>query len=148
MVSSSSDAPGVGVVPAGERENTTYRVPGGGFLPAVVFLDPASDRIAVEPVELYVPSGERANATVTLHAPGETGYYPQYLTEHRYPGVLPRETIRALYGIHPWAPIVVIDALLALGFLGFGAALLGTGPVRPRSRETPSVVARVRRWLR
>ena len=148
MVSSSSDAPGVDVVPAGERESTTYTVPGAGVVPAVVFLEPRSDRISVEPRELYVPPGERANATVTLSAPESTGYYPQYLTEHRYPGVLPRETIRALYGVHPWAPIVVIDALLAGGFLGLGLALLGTGAVRVRSRRERSLRERVRQWLR
>jgi len=148
MVSSSSDAPGTNVVPAGEHENATYSVPSAGVLPAVVFLEPGSDRLAVAPSELYVPSGERANATVILQAPESTGYYPQYLTEHRYPGVLPRETIRALYRIHPWAPIVAIDALLGGGFLALGAALLGTGVVRVRSRESPSVATRVRRWLR
>jgi signal peptidase len=148
VVSSSSDAPGVGVIPTGERENTTYTVPGAGVMPAVVFLEPGSDRIDVTPREVYVPPGETANATVTIEAPESTGYYPQYLTEYRYPGVLPRETIRALYGIHPWAPIVVIDALLAIGFLGLGAALLGTGPVRVRTRESPTVLARIRRWLR
>jgi len=148
VVSSSSDAPGVGVIPAGERENVTYTVPGAGYVPAVVFLEPGSDRIDVAPSELYVPPGEHANATVTIHAPESTGNYPQYLTEHRYPGVLPRETIRALYRIHPWAPIVAIDALLAVGFLGLGAALLGTRPIRVRARESPSLAERVRRWLR
>jgi signal peptidase len=148
MVSSSSDAPGPGVIPAGERENATYTVPGAGVLPAVVFLEPGSGRIDATPSELYVPPGERANATVTLDAPESTGYYPQYLTEYRYPGVLPRETIGALYRIHPWAPIVAIDALLSIGFLAFGAALLGTGPVRVRSRESPPITARIRRWLR
>jgi signal peptidase len=148
MVSSTSDAPGPGVVPAGEAENVTYSVPGAGVLPAVVFLEPGSDRIGVSQSKLYVPPDERVNATVTLRAPDTTGYYPQYLTEHRYPGVLPRETIEALYRIHPWMPIVMIDALLGVGFLALGAALLGTGPTRLRTRESPSLVARVRRWLR
>jgi signal peptidase len=148
MVSSSSDAPGPGVIPAGESETVEYRVPGNGVLPAVVFLEPNSERLEVEPREVYVPPGERASATVTLRAPESTGFYPQYLTEHRYPGILPQEFIRALYEVHPWAPIVVIDTLLGVGFLAFGAALLGTGPVRIRSRDTPSLVSRVKRWLR
>jgi signal peptidase len=148
MVSSTSDAPGPSVVPAGENETVEYRVPGGGVLPAVVFLEPDSERIDVEPAELYVNSGGQANATVTLQAPPSTGFFPQYLTEHRYPGVLPRESIRALYNIHPWAPIIVIDALIGIGFLSFGAALLGTGPIRIRSRESPSILSRVRNWFR
>jgi signal peptidase len=148
MVSSSSDSPRPDVVPAGESRDLTYTVPGAGVLPAVVFLEPGSDRIEIVPRELYVPANERVNATVTLYAPDSTGYYPQYLTEYRYPGLLPRETITALYRMHPWAPIVAIDALLAIGFLAFGAALLGTGPVRVRARESPSIASRVRRWLR
>ena len=148
MVSSATDSERQNVVPTGESETITYRVPGGGVLPAVVFLEPESDRIEVEPAAFQVAPGERENATVTLRAPERTGLFPQYLTEHRYPGVLPRETIRALYEVHPWAPVVVIDALLGIGFLGFGAALLGTGAVRVRSRESPSLVSRVRQWLR
>jgi signal peptidase len=148
MVSSSSDAPGPSVVPAGESETVNYRVPGGGFLPTVVFLDSDSERLDVEPRELYVASGQQGNATVTLRAPQSTGFFPQYLTEHRYPGILPRELIRALYDVHPWVPIVVIDALLGVGFLAFGAALLGTGPIRIRSRESPSILSRVRNWFR
>jgi len=148
MVSSSSDAPGPGVVPAGTNETVTYQIPGSGVLPTVVFLESKSDRLEIEPTEMYIASGERANATVTLQAPESTGFYPQYLTEHRYPGILPRKSIQALYSVHPWAPIVVIDTLLGIGFLSFGAALLGTGPIRVRSRETPSFLSRVRNWFR
>ena len=148
VVSSTSDGPGPGVIPVGESENVTYTVPGSGVMPAVVFLEPGSDRVSVTPTELYVPGGERANATVTLNAPESTGDYYLSLTEYRYPGVLPRETIRSLYRVHPWLPILVIDTLLAIGFLGFGAALLGTGPTRLRNRELPSIPARIWRWLR
>jgi signal peptidase len=148
MVSSETDSERLDVVPTGENETITYRVPGGGMLPAVVFLEPESTRIDVEPAELYIGSGGQENATVTLRAPETTGSFPQYLTEYRYPGVLPRETIRTLYHVHPWAPIVVIDTLLGIGFLTFGAALLGTGPIRIRSRESPSVLSRLRQWFR
>jgi signal peptidase len=148
MVSSETDSERPNVVPTGENETVTYRVPGGGVLPAVVFLEPESDRIGVEPAELYVGSGGQENATVTLRAPETTGSFPQYLTEYRYPGILPKETIRTLYHLHPWAPIVVIDALLGIGFFAFGVALLGTGSIRIRSRESPSVLSRLRRWFR
>jgi len=148
MVSSNTDSERQYVVPVGETETITYRVPGGGVLPAVVFLEPESNRIDVAPSELYVDPGGQENATVTLRAPETTGSFPQYLTEHRYPGILPRETIRTLYRVHPWAPIVVVDTLLGIGFFAFGAALLGTGPLRIRSRESPSVLSRIRQWFR
>ena len=149
VVSSQSDAPGSRVIATGTSENVTYRVPSNGVIPVVVFLEPGSDGVSATPEELYVPSGEVREATITLTAPPRTGYYPKFLIEHRYLGVLPRSTIRALYGVHPWLPIVAIDALVGGGFVGIGAALVGFGRIRTRTR-TPNVslVSRFRRWLR
>ena len=47
--------------------------------------------------------------------------------EHRYLAVLPTPVLRALYTVHPWAPIVVIDTLLGGGFYLLGIAFVGTG---------------------
>ncbi|MFB6374003.1 MAG: hypothetical protein ABEN55_13025, partial [Bradymonadaceae bacterium] len=41
VVSSSTDAPGPGVIKSGGSESFTYRVPSNGILPVVVFLEPA-----------------------------------------------------------------------------------------------------------
>lgn len=149
FVSSDTDAPGAGVIPRGGSENVTYTVPSNGAIPAVVFLEPTSDDVEVTPTELYVPSGESVNATVTLHAPPERGYYRRYVVEHRYLPILPRGTIRSLYRVHPWAPILVMDALIGTAFFGFAAGFVGMGQtrVRSRSRDLPLSV-RVRRWLR
>lgn len=150
IISSQSDAPGARVIPAGGSENATYRVPSSGLVPVVVFLEPGSDGIDVEPRELYVPSNQVANATVTLHAPPETGVYRRYLVEHRYLAVLPQSAIRALYLVHPWMPVVVIDFLLGVGFATSGVALVGLGRVRTRSRSRSrgTLLTRVQRWLR
>lgn len=149
FVSSESNAPGAGVIPRGGSENFTYQVPSNGAMPVVVFLSPTSDDVEVTPAELYVPGGASVNATVTLHAPPETGYNRRYIVEHRYLPLLPRATIRSLYQVHPWAPIVVIDALIGGAFFGFAAGFVGLGQsrVRTRNRELP-LSARVRRWLR
>lgn len=150
IISSDSDAPGARVIPSGGSENATYRVPSSGMMPVVVFLEPGGEGIDVEPRELHVPGNQVANATVTLHAPPETGFYRRYLVEHRYLAVLPRDTIRALYLVHPWLPVVVIDALLGAGFATTGVALVGLGRVRTRSRSRSrgTLLVKFQRWLR
>jgi signal peptidase len=136
------------VIPKGESKSHRYVVGNGGVLPIVTFLEPASDGVDVEPRETAVPARSAVNASVTLHAPPETGYYRLYVTEHRYLAILPQSTIRALYELHPWAPIVVIDSMIAVPFYVLGVRLVGRGRVRRRSRESPeSVFARVRLYL-
>jgi signal peptidase len=115
----------------------------------VVFLETQSEGIDVSPSEFRVRGGHVANATVTLHAPPETGYIRQYLTEHRYLAVLPTSTIRALYGLHPWAPILAIDALLGGAFFGLAVGLVGIGRTRLRNRDRDVPLSRrLKRWLR
>ena len=147
LIATENDAPGPRIVQVGTAENVTYTVPGGGLLPAVVVLEPASDGLAVEPDRLYVRGGERRNATVTITAPEEIGSYPQYLREHRYLAVLPTGLILRLYEVHPWLPILAIDVLLAGGFILLGLAWLGGGQLRIRSRAARlSTFERLRRW--
>lgn len=146
MISAENDAPGPRVVEAGTSENLTYTVPGGGVLPVVVVLEPASEGLSVSPQHLYVQGGETVNATVTVTAPDEIGYAPQYLREHRYIALLPEPFILWLYRVHPWIPIVVIDALLAGAFILLGLAWLGGGQLRIRSRTADlSLMERLRR---
>ena len=149
FVSSDTDAPGAGVIHRGGSERSTYRVPSNGLVPVVVFLEPTSDGIDVEPRELYVSSGRTVNATVTLHAPPQTGYYRRYLVEHRYLAVLPRPTIESLYRVHPWAPILAIDALLGVAFFGTAVGLVGLGRDRigRPDRDLPLAI-KLERWLR
>ncbi|WP_313694773.1 S26 family signal peptidase [Halorarum halobium] len=130
VVSSQSDSGRQGVIPAGESENLTYTVPSNGIVPVVVFFEPTSEGISVSPESMSIAANSRANATVTLQAPPETGYYRRSFHEHRYLAVLPTSTIETLYRLHPWAPIVVIDALVAVGFVALAAALVGWGPIR------------------
>ncbi|WP_152040039.1 signal peptidase I [Salinigranum salinum] len=142
VVSSSVDSPGPGVIERGSTENATYVVSNGGVVPVVVFLDPASEGVAVSPREVRLGARDRVNATVALSAPPETGYYRLFLVEHRYLAVLPHSTIASLYAVHPWLPIVAIDALLGGLFYLLGVGLLGTGRVRSRSRETSAASRR------
>ncbi|MFO7834401.1 MAG: hypothetical protein R6V31_10215 [Halohasta sp.] len=123
------------VIPQGESTNLTYPVDNGGLVPVVSYLDAGSEGVAVAPHETRVGPRSVANATVTLQAPPETGHYRRYVVEHRYLAVLPSPVIRGLYTIHPWAPIVVIDAMIGLPFYRLGVGLVGTGRVRDRSRD-------------
>ena len=143
VVSAEFDSERPTVIPAGESNAITYRVPNGGVLPVVAYLEPASDGVGVDPGRARVGSGETVEATVTLHAPSETGYYRRYLVEHRYLAVLPPATVDALYRIHPWAPIVAIGALLGIPFYLVSTALVGRGRVRTRSRDDPSTLDRL-----
>ncbi|MDQ2054471.1 signal peptidase I [Halobellus sp. H-GB7] len=137
------------VIPMGESKSQRYTVGNSGFLPVVTYLEPASEGVEIRPHELYVEGQSVANAIVTLHAPDETGYYRRFVTEHRYLAILPPSVIDSLYRIHPWAPIVAIDALIGIPFYIFGITLLGTGRIRNRSRSRDlSTLTRIRRAIR
>jgi len=144
VVSSELDTPGVGVIEQGTSESTTYILGNGGMVPMVVFLEPETEGIEITPQELRLPPQSSVNATLTLSAPPETGYYRRFMTEHRYLALLPQSTIRTLHGVHPWAPIVAIDALLGIPFYLLGIRLVGTGRIRSRSRDEPSRLRRLR----
>ncbi|MGM0397464.1 MAG: S26 family signal peptidase [Halobacteriota archaeon] len=123
------------VIPAGESSTLDYQVPNGGLVPVHVYLEPGSEGVAVDPVHQSVGGRTAGTAAVTLTAPDETGYYRTYLVEHRYLAVLPASLIDGLYRVHPWAPILAIDALLAATVLVLGFGALG-GRVRLRRRES------------
>jgi signal peptidase len=144
VVSAETDSPGLGVIETGTSESAQYVLGNGGLVPMVTYLEPTTDGADVQPREVVVPGQSTANATLTLTAPPETGYYRQYVVEHRYLYVLPKPVIGTLHEAHPWAPVVVIDALIGLVFYALGAAFLGTGRVRPRERDGPSWLDRIR----
>ena len=143
VVSAESDSPGLRIIEQGTTESAQYIVPNSGFVPAVTYIEPTTDGIDVEPGEVVVPPRSSVNGTLTLSAPPETGYYRYYVVEHRYLLLLPKPVIAALYGIHPWLPIVAIDALLGGSFYLAGVTLVDTGRIRSRSRAGPSRLDRL-----
>jgi len=143
VVSAESDSPGLRVIEQGTSESAPYIVPNGGFVPSVTYIEPTTEGIDVEPSKVVVPPRSSVNATLTLRAPPETGYYRQFVVEHRYLLVLPESTIDALYGLHPWLPILAIDALLGGSFYLLGVTLVDTGRIRSRTREGPSRLDRL-----
>jgi signal peptidase len=135
MVSASFDSENPTTVPVGEQSNLTYPARNGGQLPVYAVYSPASDNVDAAPETMRMDRGEQRNVTVTLSAPPQTGYYPQYLSEHRYFAVLPLPVVDALYDVHPWLPTVATSVAMGAPFLVAGALLLGTAPVRTRSRS-------------
>jgi signal peptidase len=143
VVSAEFDSESPTVIRQGSTESLTYPVPNAGVVPVVVYLSPASDGVATEPSRLSVPGRGSAEATLELSAPDETGYYRRYLTEYRYLALLPTPVVDGLFRVHPWLPVVVIDAIIGIPFYVFGMSLVGTGRIRSRSRGGTSTIRRL-----
>jgi len=138
IVSAEFDSDNPTTIQQGTSDTIPYTVGNGGFVPTVVFLEPGGDDIATDPSQMTVPGGEVANASVTITAPPETGFYRYFVTEHRYLQLLPPSIIASLYDIHPWVPLLAIDALVGVPFYLLTMLLLGRGRIRNRSRTDPS----------
>jgi signal peptidase len=141
VVSAEFDSERPDVVPAGESKSQPYRIGNGGLLAQQVYVEPASEGVSVAQERHRVAGGATVETQVTLSAPAETGYYRRYVVEHRYLAVLPGGVVDALYRVHPWAPIVAIDALLAGGFLALTLPFAPGGRIRERSRDTGGALA-------
>lgn len=147
VLSATFDSPGARVIPAGTTESTTYTISNGGILPVVTYLEPAGQGVAIDQREVVVPAFSERVVDVTLSAPPEIGWHPRYLRSYRYLALLPLPVIRALYLVHPWAPILVTDLFFGGGVYLVGRLAVGRGRVRHRSRQRESLSAVLRRHL-
>ncbi len=134
IVSAEFESDNPDVIEQGTSESFDYPLHNPGLFSTVVILEPQDERIDVDSSVHPLSSRESTNATVTLSAPEETGSYHTYLEQRRYLGILPTSTIVQLHDVHPWAPLVVINTMIALPFYLFGMRLLGTGRLRTRQR--------------
>lgn len=135
------------VIRAGETSTITYRIPNSGLVPVQTYLEPASEGVAVETARHAVGPRQSVSTSITLEAPPETGYYRRFVTEHRYLRILPPGLIDGLYRVHPWAPIIAINALLTGGVFALGRGLLGGRRVRIRKRDRSHRRSFARRWI-
>lgn len=147
VVSAQQDSGNPSVIASGETEQLNYSVPNGGVLPVVAYVDPASEGVETPDENVIVGPGEQQTVGIKLSAPEETGYYPRYVAEHRYLAILPPSWIDSLYRLHPWLPVIVIDALVLGAFMAVAMPLLGRGYLRPRQSRN-SLVRRIKRRLR
>jgi len=148
VVSAEFESENPTVIERGTSQELEYAVPNAGLVPVYAYVTPQSPGVDVDPQRLRVGSRGEASTTVTLTAPDETGYYRLFVAEHRYLAVLPPGVIDELYGVHPWAPLVAINALLGGGIVGIGLLLLRGEPARIRSRESRAKPPLYRRVLR
>jgi signal peptidase len=148
FVSSSSDAPGSSVIKRGTTENVTFNLPSNGVMPVVTILEPTSQGVTLNKSVVYVSGGSVESVTVRLQAPAETGSYSRTIHEHRYLAFLPLPVILWLYNIHPWLPIVAVNALMGTLFATVATLLIGIDPIRiGRRQENVPLRVRIRRWL-
>lgn len=148
FVSAYYDSPGADVLERGTTETVRHPMGNGGFVPIVVFLEPAGGGITVDPPAARIEGRSVKNATVTLSAPSDIGHYRRFLVEHRYFAFLPRPTLHALLEIHPWLPVAVIDAMVAIPVYVIGVAAGRRIPRTDRTRLRPTgIVARTRRFV-
>ena len=138
IVSAEFDSERPDVIEQGTSESFEYSIHNTGVIPVEVMLEPSGDRIDAEPERLTVDRRSSVNTTVTISAPPETGQYRAFLGQHRYLAILPAPVIESLYELHPWAPILAINTVIAVPFYLFGMLLLGTGRIRSRQRERRS----------
>lgn len=136
------------VIQRGTSETIEYPVPNAGLVPVYVYVMPASPNVEVADGRIDVGSRSETSTAVTLSAPEETGYYRMFVTEHRYLAILPGSVVDELYGIHPWAPFVVINGLLGGGLVGLGLVVLRGEPARIRSRSSREGTSSYRRLIR
>lgn len=133
------------VIETGTTEELPHEVPNGAFVPTITYFEPGSDAVAVEPGSTTVGPRSSGEVTVSITAPDETGYYPTYVTEYRHLYLLPAPVVDALHGLHPWAPIVAVDAVLGGSFYLLGRRLLGDPD--PRSQRAAARESRRHRPL-
>lgn len=146
VVSAESDSSNPTVIPAGESATVEYTVPNDGYLPVVAYVDPASGGVETPNEQYRVGPGDRETVDVKLFAPESTGYYHRYVDEHRYVAILPESVIHELYRVHPWLPVVVINAIVFGIVYAVTKVILGSGRIRSRSRR--SLSQRVERFFR
>ncbi|WP_254809024.1 signal peptidase I [Natronosalvus amylolyticus] len=138
FVSSEYDSGASHVIPAGETDDRTYEIAHNGPVPVVTVVEPASDGIGVDAEPTRLERGEGFNATVSVTAPPETGYYLRSFAEYRYFAVLPTPVIVGLHGIHPWLAAAAVTTVTVGIFVLPFALLIGTGAIRTRERRRSS----------
>lgn len=137
VVSSEGNSSNPTIVPVGGSDSFEFDRHNGGVLPVVSYLEPSSEGVEVEPERAALDRNETVNATVTFHAPGETGYYHRSVTEHRYYVLVPPSAIDAAYRVHPWLPYALVSGVVAAPAVAVWRLWGPRRGVRFRNRDRP-----------
>jgi signal peptidase len=131
VVASETESPVL--VPPGQKAPITHEMGNSPVFPMMVFVE-GDDSVHVDRHDVFLHRGGTANVSAVLDVPDSIGHHRFYIVEHRYIAVLPRSVIETLYTRHPWLPVVVIDALIAVPYYLVGRRFL---PARPPHRARP-----------
>ncbi|MFQ3474749.1 signal peptidase I [Halonotius sp. F2-221B] len=135
ILSSESPTDNEQIIPVGGESEVTYAMQNSGYLPVVVFLEAASDGVAVSDSQMYVPRRSTVETSITMQAPDQTGSYLRFVREYRYLVVLPPSLIASLHAIHPVVAIAAINLFVGGIVVGVSVATIGTDRLRLRSRK-------------
>ncbi|MFC7072313.1 signal peptidase I [Halovenus rubra] len=138
IVSAEFNSESPDLIQQGTTESYDYEFVNTGILSTVVALEPAGDNIKTDSKSMTISGRGTENVSVAITAPPNTGFYQSYLKEHRYIHTLPKSMILSLYDIHPWLPILVINAEIGIPFYLLGRTIMGTGSTRFEQRTGPS----------
>ena len=152
IVSSQSPSGSPTVIERGGTQTLEYNVTNNGYVPTVVFIEPASTGVEVGETTHALYRGQSADTTATLYAPEETGVYYRAVSERQYVGVLPVPVIAALHAVHPWVAIAAINGFISAIVTGLFAIAVGFRPLRFRDAGRDTTLAetvrrKVRKWL-
>jgi signal peptidase len=148
IVSSSNPSEDPLVIQAGETAEVEYRVFNDGFVPVVVFAEPATEGVTVEDTTFLLAGKSQSTTTIRVSAPEKTGAYRRQISESRYIPVLPISVIKSLHAIHPYLAIAAIDLVLFIGTAVLTIGVLGGSEVKLRSTSRNiSLIDRIRRLL-
>ena len=123
------------IIPVGGESEVTYAMQNSGHLPVMVFLEAASDGVAVSESQIYVPRRSTVETSIAMQAPEQTGSYLRFVREYRYLVVLPPSLIASLHAIHPVVAIAGINLFVGSIVVGVFVATVGTDRLRLRSRK-------------
>ena len=126
------------VVETGETKQLPYSVSHRGVVPVVAYLDSPDEAVSFEPKAVRVGGDEKAEVTVGVTAPDETGHYQMTVTEHRYLHVLPVAVLEVLHRTHPWLAHAGVAFVLGGATYLLSLVVLGSGRTnrRQQNRET------------
>ncbi|MFD1569949.1 signal peptidase I [Halorubrum laminariae] len=152
IVSSETPSSNPTVIERGGSVEYTYNFTNDGFIPRIALVEPASTGVDVSDSALVAARGETASATVTIHAPNETGAYVRSVGEWQYVRFLPASVILALHAIHPFVAVAAIDAVIVVVVTAVYVLAVGLEPFRFRDRDRDIGLAdrvrrRIRKWL-
>jgi len=123
----------VGHVKVGGSKEVSYDVKNQQYLPKVVVIASESSGVEVTEPVIAISHGETKEASVTLHAPDETGSYSRARSEYHYLHVLPVPVIMLLHAIHPFVAQVILSVVAVSPAVGLYLAVIGLRPITVRS---------------